>query len=215
MPTSLPLPDGDLPLGPEPSRSSRSFHSNGRAVRPARARLPGGRRRGIIGAGTRFGGRQERSPVATITEARTEWTVADILRKFGPIPVRRIRQDPAPGTATEEDLIAIHAHEDRLYELVDGVLVEKVMGWYEAYLALEIGGLLRNFVKPLRLGVVVGADGMYRINPGLVRLPDVSFLARDRIPGRHLPRQPICALIPNLAVEVLSASNTKKEMEGK
>jgi len=52
-----------------------------------------------------------------------EWTAADLVERFGPIPLRRIRSDPAPGTATEEDVVEIHLREDRLYELVDGVLV--------------------------------------------------------------------------------------------
>jgi Uma2 family endonuclease len=153
--------------------------------------------------------------VATITETAREWTVGDLLRKFGPIPIRRIRQVPAPGTATEEDVLEIQARENRLCELVDGVLVEKTMGWLEAYLALEIGAVLRNHVRPLRIGVVVGADGMYRLNPGLIRIPDVSFLSVARVPNRRLPNQPICPLIPNLAVEVLSESNTRKEMAEK
>ena len=153
--------------------------------------------------------------MATVTENCTEWTVQDVLDRFGPIPIGRIRQKPKPSTATEEDVIAIRDREKRLYELVDGTLVEKVMGWNEAFLALEIGAILRDFVKTRKLGVVVGADGMYRLNPDLVRIPDVSFLSRDRIPDGRLPQSAICPLIPNLAVEVLSAGNTKKEMAEK
>jgi Uma2 family endonuclease len=153
--------------------------------------------------------------MATVAEISTEWTVQDVLHRFGPIPIGRIRQRPEPGTAIEEDVIAIRDREKRLYELVDGILVEKVMGWNEAYLALEIGAILRDFVKSHKLGVVVGADGMYRLNPDLVRIPDVSFLSRDRMPGRRLPQSAICPLIPNLAIEVLSTGNTKKEMTEK
>lgn len=153
--------------------------------------------------------------LATITEVRREWTAADLLRRFGPIPLRRIRWDPAPGTATEEDVVAIHDREKRLYELVDGVLVEKAMGWPESFLAGWILTQLNNFVLPRKLGVVAGADGMYLLNPHLIRIPDVSFLAADRMPGRRMPTQAVCPLIPNLAVEVLSQRNTKKEMQEK
>ena len=48
----------------------------------------------------------------------------------------RKRHDPAPGTATEDDLLRINEAEERLYELVDGTLVEKVMGYAEGFLAL-------------------------------------------------------------------------------
>ena len=62
-------------------------------------------------------------------------TAADLLELFGPMPAGRIRTDPPPGTATEQDVIDIEARESRLCELVDGVLVEKTVGYYESYLA--------------------------------------------------------------------------------
>jgi Uma2 family endonuclease len=143
------------------------------------------------------------------------WTAVDLAARFGPIPLCRIRSNPPPGTAREEDVIEIHDHEDRLYELVDGVLVEKTVGTYEAYLALFLGSLLRNYVAEHHLGIVLGADGMMRLAPGLVRIPDVSFISWDRLPGRTVPRTAIAELAPDLAVEVVSRSNTAKEMDRK
>jgi hypothetical protein len=52
--------------------------------------------------------------MAAIVETAPELTLADLLERFGPIPVRRIRQDPALGTATEEDVAAILDREKRL-----------------------------------------------------------------------------------------------------
>ena len=49
--------------------------------------------------------------------------------------------------------------------------------------------------------------------PGRVRIPDVSFVSWDRLPGRRVPTKPIPELAPDLAVEVLSASNTRREIE--
>src|SRR4051812_35645536 len=115
--------------------------------------------------------------LVTIGEPRAEWTAADIARRFGPMPLSRIRLDPAPGTATEQDLITIHDHEDGLYELVDGVLVQKTGGFYESVIAVLLAMFLSNFIRPARLGVVVGPDGGYRLKPGLIRLPDISFLS--------------------------------------
>src|ERR1700682_1043584 len=65
-------------------------------------------------------------------------TVADLLALFGPVPVHRIRMNPPPGAATEEDeedVVEIANREGRLCELVQGVLLEKAMGYYESYLA--------------------------------------------------------------------------------
>jgi len=143
------------------------------------------------------------------------WTAADLVERFGPIPLHRIRHDPAPGTATERDVIEIHDHEDRLYELVDGVLVEKTAGIYESYLAALLACLLGPYVRENDLGIVLGADGMMRLAPGLVRIPDVSFISWNRLPERKVPREAIADLAPDLAIEVISRSNTPREMEGK
>jgi hypothetical protein len=46
------------------------------------------------------------------------WTAADLVERFGAIPLWRIRLEPPPGAATEEDVIAIRDREKRLCELV-------------------------------------------------------------------------------------------------
>jgi Uma2 family endonuclease len=143
------------------------------------------------------------------------WNLADLLKHFGGIAPERIRLKPYPGTARESDVTELNDHEDRLYELVDGVLVEKVMGLPESYVAGEIHGELRNFVKPRRLGIVTGEAGTLRLMPGLVRIPDVAFISHERLPGGVLPTKAISDLAPDLAVEVLSEGNTKEEMKRK
>ena len=70
--------------------------------------------------------------MATMTEPKLEWTVGDLFRRFGPMPIGRIRLNPEPGSATEDDVVTIRDREKRLYELVDGILVEKATGWNEA-----------------------------------------------------------------------------------
>ena len=154
--------------------------------------------------------------MATATaQSEPRWTAADLVEHFGPILLTRIRHNPPAGTATEQDVIDIHDEEGRLFELVDGVLVEKTMGYQEAYLALLIGRLIGEFVDSRNLGLVAGADGMARLAPGLIRIPDVSFVGWDRLPGRKVPKTPMLNLAPHLAVEVLSPLNTKQEMDRK
>jgi len=139
-------------------------------------------------------------------------TVADLLESLGDIPPERVRMHPWPGTATEEDVLAIHATEKRLCELVDGVLVEKPMGFDESRLAIEIGYSLVDFLRRHDLGPAAGEAGMMRLMAGLVRIPDVSFIRWEHLPESYGPIPPIA---PDLAVEVLSESNTPKEMERK
>jgi Uma2 family endonuclease len=138
--------------------------------------------------------------------------VGELIHDLGDIPPERIRMDPLPGQATERDLLRLHGRTNRLYELVDGVLVEKAMGTAEAFLALRLGRLLGAFADEHDLGDVAGADATLRLLPGTVRLPDVSFVSWDRLPGRMYPSEQIANLAPDLAVEVLSPSNTKGEI---
>src|SRR5688572_33054470 len=50
---------------------------------------------------------------------------------------------------------------------------------------------------------------------GLVRIPDVAFVSWARVPGGRVPAEPVPHLAPDLAVEVLSESNTPREMARK
>jgi Uma2 family endonuclease len=143
------------------------------------------------------------------------WTLADLQRHLGGVSAERIRLVPPPGFATEEDVLQIQASEDRLCELEDGTLVEKVMGWYESLLAVLICTEIRIYLKTHDLGQVLGSDGSLKILPGMVKIPDVSFVGWGRFPSERLPRRPIPALVPDLAVEVLSETNTKAEMNRK
>lgn len=150
---------------------------------------------------------------ATLTPALE--TLGDLYQRFGPIPLERIRFSPPPGLATEDDLLEIYAAEKRLCELVDGVLVEKAMGYKESVIAMRLGAMLLAFVDARDLGIIAGEGGMLRLRLGLVRIPDVSFISWERIPGGELGPEPIAPLIPDLAVEVLSESNTRQEMGAK
>ena len=144
-----------------------------------------------------------------------ELTLADVLRQLGGISPNRIRFRPAPGTATEKDVIKIRDRERRLYELVDGVLVEKVMGYWESALAIELARLLGNFVKRGKLGTLAGEAGMLRLSPGRVRIPDLSFISRARLAHHRRALDPILPFAPDLAIEVLSEGNTPREMARK
>jgi Uma2 family endonuclease len=143
-------------------------------------------------------------------------TLADLVHWLGDIPLERIRFRPPPGTGTEADVLAaLEAPRKRLCELVDGVLVEKAVGYTESVLATYLIVLLDAFVRPRNLGLITAPDGTVRLWAGRVRIPDVAFTSWDRIPDRRRPLEPIPDLAPDLAVEILSASNTPAEMRQK
>jgi Uma2 family endonuclease len=142
-------------------------------------------------------------------------TLQDFVKRLGNIPLSRVLMDPLPGQATEADLLEAERRYHRLYELVDGTLVEKGMGFEESLLAGVLIEILRRFVVPRNLGVIATPDAMVRLFPGLVRAPDVAFASWDRFPNRKIPKVPIPSLAPELVIEVLSKSNTRPEMKRK
>ena len=139
----------------------------------------------------------------------------DLLDRLGGIAAERVWPAPVPGTATEDDLLHVHEREGRLCELVDGALVEKAIGFRESLLAGALIEALRGFVNRHNLGLVTAPGGMMRLAPGLMRVPDVAFISWDRLPERRVPETPIPDLAPDLAVEILSAGNTAREMARK
>jgi Uma2 family endonuclease len=141
-------------------------------------------------------------------------TVADLLRRLA-VPPARVLLSPPIGTATERDLIATNEKKKRLVELVDGVLVEKPMRFEESRWAYVLGLHIGIFLQEHDLGAVLGADGLVKLAPGLVRAPDLSFISWGRYPrGKRRPGTPP-SVAPDLAVEIPSRSNTKREMERK
>ncbi|MCA9113152.1 MAG: Uma2 family endonuclease [Planctomycetaceae bacterium] len=137
-------------------------------------------------------------------------TLADLVERLGGIPLDRIKLHPAPGTATEEDVIRY-----KCCELLDGVIVEKDMGWEESGWQQILGWFIENYLRMNRIAVLAGADGLTRLKPGRVRIPDLGVYRLDRFPNGKAERVAICNIAPDWAIEVLSRSNTKREMEEK
>lgn len=154
----------------------------------------------------------EEPPLIDDEEGITLWSMLELQKKLGNVPAERILMRPYPGTATEDDIIRLEAClNKRLCELIDGTLVEKAMGNDETLVAGELYDRLSPFVKPRKLGFLLLPDGMVRTRSQRIRLPDLAYYSRKRMPKR-LPG-PIWPLTPDIAIEVLSKSNTGEEME--
>lgn len=106
---------------------------------------------------------------------------------------------------------------DKDYELVDGLLVERKMGNKSDWVASKIIRLLGNYVDDHDLGWVFASEAGYKLDPKrpkLVRKPDVSFVRNGRLPDEQ-PADGYDKLAPDLAVEVVSPSDTVQELEEK
>ncbi len=145
----------------------------------------------------------------------SEWTLADVQTLLGDIPLYRIAIQPALGSATESDVERRRSSDGKLFELEYKILVEKTMGWYESIIGILVAHAVTTYLDQHDLGQVLGADGLIKILPGIVKIPDLCFISWDRFPSERLARTPIPTLVPNLVVEMLSESNTADEMHKK
>jgi Uma2 family endonuclease len=76
-------------------------------------------------------------------------------------------------------------------------------------------GAIEEFAARRTLGFVLGGGAWIRLAPGLVRIPDVSFIRWDRLPERQVPREPMPDLVPELVVEFFKAGSSHRELERK
>ena len=156
--------------------------------------------------------------MATITETVPIENLAEFVERIGGVSLDRIRMKPPPGTASVKDVIAaLEAPRKRICELIDGVLVEKVMGAKESIFAGKIHTFLELYLHDIdeEPGLFLVADGTLEILPSLVRIPDLSFVSWDRLGVDEWPDEPVPNVVPDLAVEVISKGNTKGEMTRK
>jgi Uma2 family endonuclease len=103
---------------------------------------------------------------------------------------------------------------DGLYEVVDGRVVEKVMGAYESQTARLLVAQLLAFLQQNPLGVVE-FELLFLIDRSrdLKRRPDVAFVSRERWPlERRAPRRDAWDVVPDLMIEVVSPSNLASEV---
>lgn len=101
-------------------------------------------------------------------------------------------------------------------ELVRGeVVAVTAPGWEHGEIQLNIGSLLKQFLKQNPIGRVATESGtITERGPDTVRGPDVSYYSKDRLPlDQRVVKyhdQP-----PDLCVEVVSPSNTKRQLREK
>ncbi len=121
---------------------------------------------------------------------------------------------------TYEAYLALPETKQR-YEIVDGVLLLPPAPTPDhQWIAQEIFISLRSFVNERDLGVVLMApvDLLIQREPLRTRQPDILYLSAERtgIRGRaQLRGLPFLEIPPDLVVEVLSPSNTRRDIESK
>lgn len=117
-------------------------------------------------------------------------------------------------TATITQPLAERVSSDALFEVVDGVLVEKPMSALATMIGTRLVIRCGSFVEQHRLGHIV-SEMLFILDSerNLRRRPDVAFVTAAQWPlDRPLPYDEDWELAPALAIEVISPGNTFRNL---
>jgi len=116
-------------------------------------------------------------------------------------------------TSTEfSDIDNAPENVNRILELVEGEIVEKMPSFVPSMIAAEILTAIRVFLKANPLGYVTGADGGYVLSEEDTFNPDVGYISKERLPVMPEREAPVP---PDLAVEVVSPTDSIKAAQRK
>lgn len=120
-----------------------------------------------------------------------------------------------PTTVEEYQLLPDPTDGTRL-ELHKGeVVAVSRPNWEHGEIAINIGFLIKQFLKSKPIGRVATESGVItERGPDTLRGPDVSFMSKERMPLDKRMNE-YASVTPDLCVEVLSPSNTRAELNEK
>jgi Uma2 family endonuclease len=113
---------------------------------------------------------------------------------------------------TADQLIRLSDDGNR-YELVKGeLLTMSPTGGKHGVVAMRLSRVLANYIEDSDLGLTFAAETGFRLeqDPDTVLAPDFAFVSKDRI--STLPDDGYVRVAPDLVVEVISPSQSDKEM---
>ncbi len=111
----------------------------------------------------------------------------------------------------------IQQFDDAPFELDEGQVVEtNESSLQHGFVCANIASRLGNYVREHQLGRVASNDSWIRTRrtPDSVRGPDIQFMSYERVPKGQVPGG-LLDVVPELVVEVRSASDTWKKMLNK
>jgi Uma2 family endonuclease len=123
---------------------------------------------------------------------------------------------PTPPSPPEPEETVVVPRPD-LYEVIGTEIVEKTMGAFEASLLSVLIELLGSHVWVNRLGRL-HPELLFDLRPTVdrSRRPDLAYVSAARWPlDRLAPRGEAWRLVPDLAIEVVSPSNSASEVAEK
>lgn len=109
-----------------------------------------------------------------------------------------------------EAFIQLPENTDRIFELIDGEIVEKMpSNPLSSNIAMRIALPIGNYLTTNDIGHITGEAGGYKIF-GDTYVPDVAFISKTRLPER--PYNGFAPIPPDLAVEVVSPTDDRNDL---
>jgi Uma2 family endonuclease len=116
---------------------------------------------------------------------------------------------------TDAEFMALNRDGHR-YEIVNGELIDMGnSGAKHGYIAVILSAALFNCVSTQKLGAMFDSSTAFKMKSGNKRSPDISFIAKERLQGLDDIPDGFLEGAPDLAVEILSPSNTVEEINQK
>ncbi len=117
---------------------------------------------------------------------------------------------------TADDLLRLYGKGIR-GELIRGELCQTMpTGQEHGEIVMNLGALLRTFIKSRRLGRLTGSDAGVWLerDPDTVREPDIAYFSAEKMPlGTRVTGY--AEVVPDLVVEVASPSDSLREVNDK
>ncbi len=142
-------------------------------------------------------------------------TCADVLRRVGNVSPDRVLVERLSAPPTRRDLIREFEPTARMYELVDGILVEKLLHAGNAARFMQLMGPLGNHVFGGNAGMLVGGKTLLRLSPTLVRIPSLCLLlweSQDDPKALETSQSEFLDAVPDLIAEIVDERHTADEL---
>ncbi|MSU79229.1 MAG: Uma2 family endonuclease [Gemmataceae bacterium] len=101
-----------------------------------------------------------------------------------------------------------------LFEIIDGKREEKAMGFLASIIASSLGRSLGIYAENHQIGLVI-LEAIYRFSDASSRRPDISLISYEQLAAipnlLSDPAEP--EIVPKLAIEVISPTNTYTGIE--
>ncbi len=130
--------------------------------------------------------------------------------------IQNLTENPPEKKNWTDDEFMTLSRDGHRYEIVNGKLMDMGnSGAKHGYIAIILSAALFNFVSTRKLGVLLDSSTAFKMKSGNKRSPDISFVDKKHLQGIDDLPNDFLEGAPDLAIEILSPSNTVAEIHDK